>query len=303
MPSDLMERPRPAADTSGPRFGSVRSLSKSGSHRIAYAEWGDPAAEKVAICVHGLTRQGRDFDPLALALAQFGYRVFCPDLPGRGRSDWLADPADYDLQQYVLDMTMLLARSRATQVDWVGTSLGALIGFQIASMPKSPIRRMVVNDVGPFLPSKALARLGKYIGAVPKSLPNFHAAEAYFREILAPYGNLGDSEWFHLTTHSIDRGDDGRYRLLVDPGIGRAFKNVSYYSVSMWRQWDAMRCPTLILRGLHSDLLTAEIARDMLRRGPPTKLIEFPECGHAPSLLNRRQIGPVVRWLTEADPA
>lgn len=300
---DTIDPPRVSASDSmvGPRFGDVTSLSKSGHHRIAYTEWGDPNASRVAICVHGLTRQGRDFDALAVALAERGYRVLCPDLPGRGRSQWLSDPYNYDLQQYVADMVMVIARAGVEEVDWIGTSLGGLIGMMMASMTKSPFRRMVVNDVGPYLPSQALSRLGRYLWSMPKSFGNFHAAEAYFREILAPYGPLGDSEWFHLTAHSIERGGDGRFRLLIDPGIGRVFQNVMYYSVNMWPQWDRVRCPVLALRGEHSDLLTPDIARDMGRRGPPTKLIEFPDCGHAPALMDYRQIGPVVKWLTQPE--
>ena len=303
MSTDTIAPPRPSASDSktGPRFDSVQGLSKTGHHRIAYTEWGDPAAARVAICVHGLTRQGRDFDPLAVALAERGYRVLCPDLPGRGRSGWLKDPNGYDLQQYVADMTMVIARAGVEQVDWIGTSLGGLIGMVMGSMKYSPLRRMVVNDVGPFLPSRALSRLGRYLTSMPKSFGNFHAAEAYFREILAPYGPLGDSEWFHLTTHCIERGADGRFRLLIDPGIGRVFQNVLYYSVNMWPQWDKLSCPVLILRGIYSDLLTPEIALEMGRRGPASKLIEFPDCGHAPALMDYRQIGPVVRWLTEPD--
>jgi pimeloyl-ACP methyl ester carboxylesterase len=301
--SETIDSPRTLESDSsiGPRFVNVTSLSKTGHHRIAYTEWGDPAASKVAICVHGLTRQGRDFDPLAVALAERGYRVLCPDLPGRGRSEWLKDSNGYDLQQYVTDMSMVIARARVEHVDWIGTSLGGLIGMVMASMKASPLRRMVVNDVGPYLPSHALSRLGKYLWSMPKSFGNFHAAEAYFREILAPYGPLGDSEWFHLTTHSIVRGADGRFRLLIDPGIGRLFKNVMYYSVNMWPQWDRVSCPVLILRGQYSDLLTPEIAREMSGRGPASKLIEFPDCGHAPALMDYRQIGPVVKWLTQPD--
>ena len=300
MPSDVLEsrsQPMPG-NAAAPRFGAVMSLSKSGNHRLAYTEWGDPGAARTAICVHGLTRQGRDFDPLALALAGQGYRVLCPDLPGRGRSDWLLDPSDYDLQQYVADMVMLLARAGAAKVDWIGTSLGGLIGFQMASMRRSPIRRMVINDVGPLLPAQALLRFGKYLSSMPESFADLPAAEAYFREILAPYGALSDREWVHLTTHSVSRRDDGRYRLLVDPGIGHVFRNVMYVSVSMWRQWDAVCCPVLILRGAESDLLTPEIAREMGRRGPPSTLVEIPGVGHAPTLMEPSQIDTIVHWLT-----
>ena len=281
-----------------PRLRHLASRSPSGFHSIAYAEWGDPASPRVALCVHGLTRQGRDFDPVALALAQRGYRVVCPDLPGRGRSGWLSDPEDYVLPQYVNDMTVMLARTGAEEVDWVGTSLGGLIGIQLAAMRNAPIRRMVINDVGPFLSWQALGRLGAYVQRMPRSFSNFHAAEAYFREILAPYGQLGDTEWFHLATHSIQREAEGRYRLLIDPDISRAFRPVMFFNVSMWQQWDAIRCPVLVLRGEHSDLLTRDVAQSMKQRGPRAKLVEFPECGHAPALMDHRQIGTVVDWLT-----
>jgi pimeloyl-ACP methyl ester carboxylesterase len=284
-----------------PRFGEVMCPSSSGFHPVAYTEWGDPDAARVAICVHGLTRQGRDFDPLAVALAQRGYRVICPDLAGRGRSGWLGNPSDYGLPQYASDMIMVLARSGATEIDWIGTSLGGLTGIHFAAMPQAPIRRMVINDVGPFLPGDVLGRFGTYLNRMPKSFANFHAAEAYFREILAPYGRLGDAEWFHLTKHSIARDPDGRFRLLIDPGIGRPFQSMLFFSVSMWRQWDMIECPVLVLRGEHSDLLTREIAQSMTERGPRAKLVEFPECGHAPALMDHRQIGTIVHWLTRED--
>ena len=133
---------------------------------------------------------------------------------------------------------------------------------------------------------------------MPKSFAHFHAAEAYFREILAPFGRLGDAEWFHLTKHSIARTPEGRFRLLVDPGIGNVFRPVMFYNVSMWRQWESIGCPVLVIRGEHSDLLTRDVARSMTQRGPRAKLVEFPECGHAPALMDHRQIGTVVHWLS-----
>lgn len=284
-----------------PRFGQVTCQSSSGFHHVAYTEWGDPDAARVALCVHGLTRQGRDFDALAVALAQCGYRVICPDLAGRGRSGWLGNPSDYGLTQYASDMIAMLARSGAAEIDWIGTSLGGLIGIHLAALANAPIRRMVINDVGPFLPWHALSRLGSYVQRMPKSFANFYAAEAYFREVLAPFGRLGDTEWYHLTRHSIARNPDGRFRLLIDPGIGRAFQSAFFVNVSMWRQWGAIRSPVLVLRGEHSDLLPRDLARSMTQQGPRAKLVEFPECGHAPALMDHRQIGTVVNWLTQAE--
>jgi pimeloyl-ACP methyl ester carboxylesterase len=284
-----------------PRFGQVLCHSRSGLHAVAYTEWGGPDAARTALCVHGLTRQGRDFDPLAAALVQRGYRVICPDLVGRGRSDWLAEPEDYGMPVYVSDMITVLARSGAGEIDWIGTSLGGLIGMQVASLAKSPIRRLVMNDIGPFLPWKALSRIGDYLRKIPKSLPSWYAAEAYFREVLAPYGSLGDAEWMHLTKYSVAHEPDGRYRLLVDPAIRRPFRPVMFYNVNLWQQWDAVRCPVLALRGEHSDLFPPEVAEEMTQRGPGAKLVEFPDCGHAPALMDYRQVATVVRWLTMPD--
>ena len=275
--------------------------SRSGLHAVAYAEWGDPAAERVAICVHGLTRQGRDFDALAVALVTRGYRVICPDLVGRGRSDWLADPADYEMPQYVGDMVTLLARSGAAEIDYVGTSLGGMTGIHLAALARAPIRRMVVNDIGPLLPWQALSRIATYLQKMPKSLPNWGATQAYFREVLAPYGPLGDEEWLHLAKHSVARDENGRYQLLVDPAIEKTFRPVMFWNVTMWQHWDAIRCPVLVLRGEHSDLLLRDVAEEMTRRGPKAKLVEFPDCGHAPALLDHRQVGTVLRWLTQAE--
>jgi pimeloyl-ACP methyl ester carboxylesterase len=269
---------------------------------MSYTEWGAPSAERVAICVHGLTRQGRDFDALAVALGGCAYRVICPDLVGRGRSDWLAHPEDYEMPQYVGDMVTLLARSGAREIDFIGTSLGGMIGIHLAALAGAPIRRLVVNDIGPFLPWQALDRIATYLQRLPKSsFPNWSAVEAYFREILAPYGALGEQERLHLAQHSVQRDEAGGYRLRVDPAIERTFRPVKFWNVTMWEYWDAIRCPVLILRGAHSDLLTREVAKAMTRRGPKATLVEFPDCGHAPALLNDRQTGAVVRWLTQAE--
>jgi pimeloyl-ACP methyl ester carboxylesterase len=248
--------------------------------------------------VHGLTRQGRDFDPLAVALVQKGYRVVCPDLAGRGQSESLGDPEDYGIPRYAADITTLLARLNVEAVDWIGTSLGGLTGMHMAAHEKAPIRRMIINDVGAFLPWPALNRISIYLQKMPRRFPNFHAAEAYFREILAPFGNLGDSEWYHLTRHSIAREEDGRFRMLVDARIARAIRPMLFYSVNLWRQWDAISCPILLLRGAHSDLLPPEVASEMTARGPRAKLVEFPDCGHAPALMDHRQIRTVTTWLT-----
>ena len=281
------------------RTSEVLSISRRRFHRIAYTEWGDRNSSRVAVCVHGLTRQGRDFDFLAAALAAEGYYVVCPDLAGRGRSGWLPDPEDYALPQYAVDMTTLIARLGVDEVDWVGTSLGGLIGMVLAGMPHSPIRRLVINDIGPYLPWAALRRIGDYLRRAPSHFPDMAAAESYHREVLAPFGELTDAQWSHLTRHSVMPDGDG-YRLNYDPGIVQAFRPGRVYNLSLWGYWDAIRCPVLVLRGAESDLLLPHTAAEMARRGPEAEVIEIEGCGHAPALLDDEQIGIVADWLAQA---
>jgi pimeloyl-ACP methyl ester carboxylesterase len=283
-----------------PRRGALQAISRHGFHRVAYTEWGDPEAARVVVCLHGLSRQGRDFDRLAAALARDGYRVLCPDLVGRGRSGWLRDPEGYALPQYCADMAALIARTGAERVDWIGTSLGGLIGMVLAGQEGSPVRRLVVNDIGPYLPWSALWRIGNAVRAAPRDFPNLDAAIAHHRAALAPFGDLGDAEWRHLTVHSVEYREDGRWHLLHDPGIVRAFSAGLLYNLSLWRYWDAIRCPVLLLRGEYSDLLLESTALEMARRGPGAELVEIPGCGHAPALLDPDQIALVSGWMAQA---
>ena len=279
------------------RAGHVLGISKHGFHRIAYGEWGDPQSKRVVVCLHGLSRQGRDFDPLAAALAARGWRVICPDLPGRGRSDWLRDPEEYTLPQYAMDMAVLIARLGVDEIDWIGTSLGGLVGMVLAGQPDTPIRRMVINDIGPFLPWQALQRLGTSIRNSPASFATLEAATQHLSERLSTFGDLTPEQWRHLALHSLEQQPDGRWRRLSDPNITASFRPGWYFNLSLWSYWDVVRCPTLVLRGEHSDLLSSATAADMTKRGPRATIVEFPDCGHAPALLDPAQIEPIVDWL------
>ncbi len=277
------------------RNEGVLSLNPHGFHRIAYTDWGDAAADRTVICVHALTRNGRDFDRLAGALAE-DWRVACPDIAGRGRSDWLAHGADYNYPQYLADMTMLIARLGAGAVDWVGTSMGGLIGMMLAAQPGTPIRRLVLNDVGPFLPKAALARIADYVGQDPR-FATLDELEAYLRRVHAPFGPLSDEAWRHMAEHGHRRLEDGGFALAYDPAIAQAFRQGALQDMDLWHVWDAVRCPVLIQRGAESDLLTADIATEMTRRGPRAELVTIPGVGHAPALMDAEQIALVRDWL------
>jgi pimeloyl-ACP methyl ester carboxylesterase len=280
------------------RTGSVLGLTRRSFHRIAFADWGPPVSDRPVLCVHGLTRNGRDFDHLAAALAGKGRRVVCPDLPGRGRSEWLTDSSDYVLPQYCSDMTILIAALGSTEVDWVGTSLGGLIGMVLAALPGSPIRRLVINDIGPYLPWAGLLRLGANLNEAPKSFDTIEAAERYLRRVLAPFGELEDEHWRHLTAHSVEwNSERRRFESLCDPDIAHAFRNPWHYSVDLWKYWEAIDIPILVVRGQHSDLLPEDVLKDMLRRNRNATAYTVQNCGHAPALAAPDQIGLVEAFL------
>jgi len=283
--------------TDQPRIASFEGRAPSGPHRVSYTDWGEPSAKHIVICCHGLTRDGRDFDILAQRLVgAFDCRVICPDVVGRGRSDWLKDPAEYGYAQYLADMTVLIESLGAAQVDWIGTSMGGLIGMFLAAAPDTRIRALVMNDVGPFLPRAVLERISGYVGR-DESFDSLAALEAYLRQVHAPFGPLTDTQWAHLTAHSHRRRADGSYSLAYDPAIGIKLRE-AVKDWDFWEVWDKIAAPLLVLRGAQSDLLSAEVAAEMTRRGPKAELATFAGIGHAPALMAEDQLETICRWLT-----
>ncbi|MBW7903169.1 MAG: alpha/beta hydrolase [Rhodocyclaceae bacterium] len=288
---------RPAV--SSPRFGEVLCAGAQSLHRMRYVEWGDPDNPRVLVCVHGLTRNARDFDRLAAAMAG-DYRIVCPDVVGRGRSDWLGNPAGYGFPQYVADMMVLLARLGVAQVDWLGTSMGGLIGMLVASQAHSPVRRLLLNDVGPVITAESLRRIGEYVGKAPR-FADMAEAERYIRFVSAPFGKLDDAAWRELTESSVRRDADGSWSMAYDPALAEPFRQayLLHQDVDLWPVYDAIRCPTLVVRGARSDLLTAETHRAMGERGPRAQLVEIADVGHAPMFLDAAQIAVVRRFFGE----
>ena len=278
-----------------PRERALKSLSPHGFHRVAWHEWGDAENPRVVICVHGLTRTGRDFDVLASALART-HRVLAVDMPGRGRSEWLRVKADYVYSTYLTSLVAIIAASGAQTVDWVGTSMGGLLGIVMAAQPGTPLARLVVNDVGPTIEPSALQRIATYVGADPTFATEGELV-AHMRSI-SPFGPLDDAQWLHLARSASSRREDGRYGYVYDPGIAVPFREAPA-APDLWPLWDAIACPTLVLRGARSDLLSASTAHAMTQRGPRARLIEFEGVGHAPSLLVEDQVEAVVAFLRE----
>ena len=271
------------------RQSSVQCTSPSGLHRMAYTEWGKRDNPRVLICVHGLSRNGRDFDALARVLAG-DYRVVCPDVVGRGLSDWLRDPARYTIAQYVADMMVLIARLDVDGVHWLGTSLGGLIGMVLASLPGSPVTRLLLNDVGPVVTAEAIRRIADYLGRAPK-FAGVADAENYIRAVSAPFGALSDAQWRGLTESSIRPAEGGGFEMRYDPAIATTFRSATADGqIDLWPIYDRVRCTTLLLRGARSDLLTVQTAQAMAARGPRPQVIEVREVGHAPMFLDAAQI-------------
>lgn len=273
------------------RSRSYLGLNPKGFHRLHYTEWGEADAP-VVVCVHGLTQTARSFDALAAALSRT-HRVVCPDVVGRGRSAWLPEPMGYDFPQYLADTNALVARLGVERIGFVGTSMGGIIGMLLAAMTDSPIERLVVNDVGPFVPGAALERIRDYVGTDP-SFADMDAFEAYLREIWAPFGPLDDGQWRFLAETSARRDDAGRITPAYDPAIGAPIRSRPVVDVDLWATWDAIDIPTLVLRGAESDLLPADTAAQMRERGPKAALVEFDGVGHAPALMADDQVSAVV---------
>ncbi len=289
-----------------PRLHHLNCLDARGLHRMAYWEWGDAANPQVLVCAHGLTRQGRDFDTLARDLAA-DYRVICPDVVGRGRSDRLPDPMAYGIPSYVADMVALVARLGVDQVDWVGTSMGGLIGLGLAALPTaagSPglVRKLVLNDVGPTIEPASLQRIGSYLGQPAHWASVEEAADALWA-ISRGFGPHTREEWLALTRPQLVPHESGSgLKSHYDPAIATPFKAVTpemaaFGEALLWQSYDRLACPTLLLRGADSDLLAPATAQAMTQRGPRARLVEFAGVGHAPTLVAADQRAVVRQFL------
>ncbi|MHA4866228.1 alpha/beta fold hydrolase [Duganella sp. PWIR1] len=286
------------------KIKSVQCLSLAGLHRISYKEWGDENNPNVLLCVHGVTRVGDDFDNMAQALAN-DYRVICPDVVGRGRSDWLKNPQLYRIPQYVSDIVTLLARvlpdGESQKVDWFGTSMGGLIGMGMASLPGNPIRKLVLNDIGPVLAPLALQRIGDYIGQDMR-FDSFEDGAKFIRDVSLSFGEHSEAEWHKLATDVLRQDKDGKWVRHYDMGLALPFRSATPESADadqamLWAAYDAIRCPTLLVRGADSDLLSPETAKEMTERGPKATLVEIPNVGHAPTFIHDDQIAIAKKFL------
>lgn len=290
---------------------------QAAGHRMAYWEWnatGNPRHPHVIVCVHGLSRQGRDFDTLAAALAPQA-RVVCPDVIGRGESDWLADPEGYQIPLYGADIPALLAQLQQqgpiATLDWVGTSMGGLIGIGIAGQRElplpAPVRRLVLNDVGPVLQWEALQRIGQYLGAPLRFATEQQAADALWA-LSTSFGPHTPEQWLALSRPMLRPAPEGGFKLHYDPAIAVPFRALTPKMAQegealMWQLYDQITAEVLLLRGQQSDLLTAQTAARMQARGPRPRMVEFAGIGHAPTLMASDQVNTVTQFLLAPQPS
>jgi pimeloyl-ACP methyl ester carboxylesterase len=277
------------------RSSFVTCAHPGGLHALAYRQWGDPSNPSVVVCVHGMSRNARDFDALAARLSA-RHRVICPDMPGRGQSDWLPDPNLYALPQYLADCVTLIARLDVESVAWVGTSMGGLIGMALASLDRTPVNRLVMNDIGPELNVDGIRRIAAYVGSDP-TFPTEETARAYAKNLIKAWGPHSDEEWRIVTEHYVVPRD-GVWKLHYDPAIAVPFvEGAKTAPPPLWSFYDRVACPTLVIHGATSDILVASTARAMTERGPRAQLVTIPGVGHAPGLVREEQLELVERFL------
>lgn len=299
-----------------PQLEWVTCPHPEGQHRMAFWRWGDASARRVVVCVHGLTRQGRDFDRLAQALVAQStepLQVICPDVAGRGHSEWLSDPAQYQIPQYASDMLAMLsqiqqqlgANKPLQSLDWVGTSMGGLIGMVLAGQPglplPSPIRRLVLNDVGPAITWSSVQRMQTYVGQYGQYRDLDEAAAALWA-LSQGFGPVLPEVWREMSAHMTRPTADGQLTLHYDPAIGVPVRALTPEAATageamLWALYDQIQAKTLLIRGQESDLLTPETANQMTQRGPRAQLDIWPGCGHAPTLTGDDQIAVLTQFL------
>ena len=293
-----------------PELQFVPCPDADGGHRMAYWSWGNPAASHLVVCAHGLSRQGRDFDVLARALcarANGDIRVVCPDVVGRGQSDWLKDPMGYQIPAYAADMLVLLARLKPATLDWVGTSMGGLIGIVVCGQPGLPlpvkVRRLVLNDVGPNIQWDAVVRIGTYLGNTGR-FESLEQAAAAMLAISAGFGPHTPAQWLELSRHMVKplAPGVGALTLHYDPALAVPFRTVTQESSAqgealLWQLYDNIQAQTLLTRGASSDVLSPQTALTMTRRGPKARLVEFAGVGHAPMFIADDQVQCVTDFL------
>ncbi|KTC84763.1 alpha/beta fold hydrolase [Legionella drozanskii] len=270
----------------------VMGIDSQAFHNMVYYEWGDSNNPKVLLCVHGLFRNARDFDDLAKVLSSH-YRVICPDMVGRGLSDKISNPKDYSTLTYLSDITILLAQLGVTEIDYIGTSMGGVIGIMIAAMKNSPIKKLILNDIGPFVDTKALQQIITYgKKGSEKYFGTLGEVEAYLKETYSSFAQLSPEQWQHLAVCGVWQNSNKQYQLAYDPKI---IENV--IAAPQWALWSKVQCPILLLHASLSNVLSDDTVIKMQQLQPALKTVNIPDIGHPVSLMKIDEIKLVKQWL------
>lgn len=293
----VKKRRKPTQHIPDSRDNYYLGLSNEGFHRLYYREWGDPDNKNTVVCVHGLTRISHDFDEIAQALSK-DYRVVCPDVVGRGNSDWFGNKEHYNITQYCADINALIAHLHVDNIHYIGTSMGGLIGMILASMSHTPIQSLLLNDVGPFIKRSELQTMGEYVGRAPI----FATREELYDYYATIYGGscalLSKKQIKQMARYSSFKTNGG-YRLHYDPKIGDAFrKHYTYFNFELWKYWEEIECPVMVLRGSESTFLTSDITEKMMTTHEDIEVVEVPKAGHTPLMKTASEINIVQNFLS-----
>ncbi|MES2984966.1 MAG: alpha/beta hydrolase [Pseudomonadota bacterium] len=278
------------------------TIGEPGMHELVFYDWGDINSQRVAVCVHGLTRNAHDFDALAQALVAKGRRVFTLNMAGRGESAWLADPAGYNYASYVADCNAVMDNFHLRGVEWIGTSMGGLIGMMIASQSNSRIRRLIMNDIGAFLSKEALTRIYEYVRTMPSRFADRGEADRYLRAAFAPFNITDPALWEQFVDSSLITGPDGALRYACDPAIATPLRAATedftkIDDINLTPIWNEVNVPTYVIHGAESDILTTPTLHAMRATNQNMQTITIPGVGHAPPLMSAEQIRIVTDWL------
>lgn len=275
----------------------IMGIDSQAFHNMVYYEWGDPNNPKVLLCIHGLFRNARDFDTLAETLSSH-YRVICPDMIGRGLSDKVTNPKDYNILTYLSDIAILLAHLGITQIDYLGTSMGGIIGMVMAAMHHSPIKKLVLNDIGPFVDAKALQEIVTYgTEGSKRSFETLGEVEVYLKKTYSSFAQLSPEQWNHLAECGVWQNSNKQYELAYDPKIIENVRLAIQNNIPQWALWSSIQCPILVLHAALSNVLSEDTVLKMQQLQPTLKTIKIPNIGHPVSLMKKEEIDWVEEWL------
>ncbi len=281
-----------------PHIKTVLSSNNNGFHKVSYRHWQNKSNDNNLFCLHGVTRNSRDFDYLGRSLVD-EYSVFCPDFAGRGESDGVASLGDLQISNYAIDVAMIMGKNECQSIDLLGTSMGGIVSMVMAGRRNSPIRKLILNDVGPYIPKEIFAAVAMHERIKPLGYSSLGEAVEFHKEYCSGFGPMSDEQWCDFTLCGMKRNVDGMYVYDYNDQVHQKVLNDSpKQDIDLWSVWDKISCPVLVLRGAESYALSKDVAEQMRQRGPKAEVIEFEGTGHAPHLMSDEHVDIIRNWLS-----